>query len=231
MNIVLKKLVAAAPGFPILILLIESVTGWGSPGRPDRALAAEAALNLVPLLAFIAVGTLKMRQRHLADSLIQASFYIYLWGVLRWTLLPLPFADIYRSAADSSLMGEVLYRLNLMRHPGLGWINLVPFHKFEIYSPFHLQVTGNLGLLLPLGIFLPLLSRKVRTPFRVLAAAFLASLAIETMQLTFTLASPLYHRTFDVDDIMLNTLGAGLGYGLYRLAGALWTSLRRGAGG
>jgi glycopeptide antibiotics resistance protein len=67
---------------------------------------------------------------------------------------------------------------------------------------------GNIILFVPMGGFLLLLFRKrFRT---VIAIAFMASLCIELTQLFFHLFG--YYRFIDVDDVLLNTFGAGIGY-------------------
>ncbi len=70
-----------------------------------------------------------------------------------------------------------------------------------------LQLGGNVLLLAPLGVLLPLLSRRFRGVFRLTFCVALVSLAIETSQGTI-----IPGRSFDVDDILLNTLGGVLAY-------------------
>jgi len=70
---------------------------------------------------------------------------------------------------------------------------------------------GNIAGFIPLGILLPLLFRKLRTAFRTVALIFLISLAFETAQLILILG------VFDVDDLLLNTLGGAIGYLLFVL--------------
>ncbi|MFC5746426.1 VanZ family protein [Actinomadura rugatobispora] len=71
------------------------------------------------------------------------------------------------------------------------------------------QVGGNLLLLAPLGVLLPLLSARFRGPVRLGVLAVLLSLAIETVQGLAVLG-----RAFDVDDVILNALGVVLAYAL-----------------
>jgi len=67
---------------------------------------------------------------------------------------------------------------------------------------------GNIILFIPLGSFLLLLYRKrLRT---VIAIAFIASSFIELTQLFFHLFG--YYRFIDIDDVLLNTFGAFVGY-------------------
>ncbi|MHB0987327.1 MAG: VanZ family protein [Bellilinea sp.] len=95
--------------------------------------------------------------------------------------------------------------------------NLVPLVqtiRFLRYleNPFVIRnLLGNLILLAPMGIFLPLLFRKSRKFTVVLATGFLVTLAIEVFQLL------LRFRVFDIDDLIINTIGVALGYGLFKL--------------
>lgn len=89
----------------------------------------------------------------------------------------------------------------------LGWqpsINLIPFSDFG-EAGFAFQVCANAVMFLPLGFLLPLLWKRYRSGWRTILAGFLTSFSIEFMQL-------FYGRATDVDDLLMNTLGAALGY-------------------
>ena len=94
-------------------------------------------------------------------------------------------------------------------------LNLIPFrmmvHDWRIGgTPLVVNFLGNIVAFLPLGALLPMV-RQSRTRLRdvaLIAAGF--SMAIETMQYLFA------RRNADVDDVLLNTLGALFGYGLLR---------------
>ncbi|WP_010632056.1 VanZ family protein [Sporolactobacillus vineae] len=64
------------------------------------------------------------------------------------------------------------------------------------------NVAGNVALFLPLGLLLPALLRGRFRFLKTVASGFLFSLAIELVQ--YFIAS----RIFDIDDLLLNTLGA-----------------------
>lgn len=67
------------------------------------------------------------------------------------------------------------------------------------------NVVGNVALFLPLGLLLPALLRG-RFPLpKTVAAGFLFSLFIELIQYFFAA------RIFDIDDLLLNTIGTGTG--------------------
>jgi glycopeptide antibiotics resistance protein len=97
--------------------------------------------------------------------------------------------------------------------------NLVPFATMRIYlanldTPFwQSQAVGNVLLLLPVGLFGPLAIPWLSRWWRVLLVATVFSVSIELAQLAIP------DRSADVDDVMLNALGALLGYLLLRTLG------------
>lgn len=79
------------------------------------------------------------------------------------------------------------------------------------------QVLFNVALFVPLG-FIARTLLKLKLPLA-LALSFFATCLIETAQLTGLFgAYPFAFRTFDVDDILWNTLGGVVGWGLGHLA-------------
>ena len=71
------------------------------------------------------------------------------------------------------------------------------------------QVLSNVLLYLPLGLLLPLVWKRASW-WRVTAAGLALSLVTELVQ-------PVVGRSFDVDDLIANTLGALAGYGVFAL--------------
>lgn len=97
--------------------------------------------------------------------------------------------------------------------------NLVPFneiaryfHYFDVVGllAFLINIVGNVVAFLPFGFFLPIISRRSKKWYNTVMLGFGFSLALETMQLIFMVGS------FDVDDMILNTMGAALGFVLYQ---------------
>ncbi len=110
-------------------------------------------------------------------------------------------------------------------HSGIirqGWknANLRPFHTIRsFYNSRRLNagykminLGGNIIGFIPLGILLPLLFGPLDRPGRLLGTVFLISLGFESIQLLFGLGA------FDVDDMILNSLGGLTGYLFYRAA-------------
>lgn len=74
-----------------------------------------------------------------------------------------------------------------------------------------LNLFGNVAAFVPCGFFLPIISRRSRKWYNTILISFLFSLSVEIIQLVSKVGS------FDVDDMLLNTLGGVIGFVLYRL--------------
>ncbi len=105
-------------------------------------------------------------------------------------------------------------------HPALGQVvehNFIPLRTIAIYlgnpeSGFWIrQAIGNLLFLLPLGLLGPIALPGLDRWWRVLLVAAALSLAIEVAQLWIP------DRAFDVDDLLLNVIGAAIGYAIFSL--------------
>lgn len=93
-------------------------------------------------------------------------------------------------------------------------LNFVPFVNlmdYEVRREALLNVIGNSFLFLPMGIVFPIVYRKLNTHWKVIAAGVGTSLSIEILQLLF------FDRVTDIDDLILNSAGYLLGYGIYLL--------------
>ena len=81
---------------------------------------------------------------------------------------------------------------------------------------FRLMV-GNLAAFVPFGILLPLIVRTRWSAAVVLVGALWLSAAIELGQLAISYWIGFAYRSTDVDDVILNVLGAALGYLVFQL--------------
>ena len=70
------------------------------------------------------------------------------------------------------------------------------------------NVAGNAAMFIPGGIILPIVYRQLNSFGKTVAAGALISLCIEILQLPFP------SRASDIDDLILNTLGTAVGYGI-----------------
>jgi glycopeptide antibiotics resistance protein len=94
------------------------------------------------------------------------------------------------------------------------WLNWKPFVYLLDYPTVKeilLNLIGNTAMFIPLGIVWPSVFKKLNTHGKVIAAGFGTSLCIEILQL------PFYGRASDIDDLILNTTGFVIGYGIYLL--------------
>lgn len=102
---------------------------------------------------------------------------------------------------------------NLKLELNLNQINLIPFATIADYFKFGNKgisvknLVGNVVIFIPIGFFLPFLIERFRKKKVLLLASFVFSLSFETIQLLFPMLG-----SFDVDDLILNTLGALIGY-------------------
>lgn len=78
------------------------------------------------------------------------------------------------------------------------------------------NLIGNIGVFVPVGLAVPLLYQRYRNFFQVFLLSFEISLAAEVIQLIAKVG------TFDVDDLFLNTLGGCIGYALFVLCRHKW---------
>lgn len=99
--------------------------------------------------------------------------------------------------------------------------NLMPFKEIKRFWTYRqtldfwsvvLNLAGNIVAFIPFGAFLPRLFEKCRNFWLAMLFSFEFSLCVEIIQLVCKVGS------FDVDDILLNTLGGVLGFFAYRIS-------------
>ena len=74
-----------------------------------------------------------------------------------------------------------------------------------------LNLVGNVVAFVPFGMILPIMNRRFRSSFYMTFLTFEFSLIVELIQLVCKVGS------FDVDDLLLNTIGGILGYLIFAL--------------
>ena len=78
------------------------------------------------------------------------------------------------------------------------------------------QIFGNILLGLPFGVFVLFFLRKPKWWVLILLA-FSLTVAVEMSQFLMGLVAGNMYRNVDIDDIILNSFGTFLGYGVYKL--------------
>lgn len=93
--------------------------------------------------------------------------------------------------------------------------NLEPFKEIRRFWTYRetlgfkavfLNLAGNVLGFVPFGAILPVINSRCRSFLKIFLLSFEFSFIVESIQLVFKVGS------FDVDDILLNTLGGILGY-------------------
>jgi len=93
-------------------------------------------------------------------------------------------------------------------------INLVPLKyllDYLIMGEAVLNTVGNTAMFIPIGIIWPAVFKRLDSHKKVIAAGVGFSLCIEILQL------PFLDRVTDIDDLILNSLGFLMGYGIFLL--------------
>lgn len=124
-------------------------------------------------------------------------------GYLLMLVYFLFFAEEYGRAVNP----ESVYRYNLTPFAEIRrfWIYRNSLGMAAVYT----NIIGNILAFLPFGYILPIIMQRMRSGFLIILSGFGFSLIVELLQLWTRVGS------FDVDDLILNTLGAALGYGLF----------------
>ena len=108
--------------------------------------------------------------------------------------------------------------------------NVVPFREIKRFWIYREQLgvfavvtnlLGNVVGFVPFGFILPLIVRRARGFFLITLLGFALSLFVEVVQLITKVGC------FDVDDLILNTLGAAVGYILFAVCHLIDDQTRR----
>lgn len=145
----------------------------------------------IALIAGIIYATLQIRrgrQRSTGRIILSSLFVCYITGLLCLTLL-------------NSIIGDIYYFLFYHAPSGRShhWLtfeyDLIP----DFFHNFGAENLGNIVMFLPFGILYPLF-RQGSTWKRTLIDGFVITLGIELLQ-------PIFGRSFDINDIILNSVG------------------------
>ena len=133
--------------------------------------------------------------------------YICIIVVTRFTFFPF-----------SKVNGQVqplLFDASKIFPPRINLLPIVYLFDYPIFREALINFIGNTAMFIPLGIVWPSVFKQLDTHGKVIAAGVGYSLLIELVQLLF------FDRVSDIDDLILNSLGFLLGYGIYLLVKAI----------
>ena len=150
------------------------------------------APDLIVLLGLYLLLLGRWKKQGRRRVLVYTVFSVYMLGVLWVTILPvLSMPGIHHAYAP---------------------MNLEPFRDLRLgYGNAERQLLLNVLMTVPFGILWPVVRRGKAGVFRTVGAAFLLSLCIELVQPLLPTA-----RMSDITDLICNTAGGLIGYGLYR---------------
>ena len=147
--------------------------------------------------------------RHLISGFIPAAVALVLYFVILW-------AAKKKQAIGHIIVSFLLcfYLIGILTMTGVCLKGA--FAPRIVYIPFVDMIRGpvdtvlNILLFVPLGIFLPLLYDKFDRIGKIAFIGFLISLSVEIAQM-------FGYGATDINDLIANTIGACIGYGIYKL--------------
>jgi len=190
----MRKIVVLLPVFILALFYLKVTAGL----RDKTSLVFSVCIMFIIMI----IGVYRTKQESLLQACIQSSFLIYVFGVLTLT----GYFMLFRELASHGWWHKLLHRIQTKDK-----INLQPFLMFKQFQIASTQVIGNLVMLLPLGIYIPLLFPRLAGFFKVCIICLSVSVSIELMQLITNA------RSTDIDDVILNTSGAIVGYIIYKV--------------
>lgn len=161
----------------MLTMLFDYAVSFALENLPAMLIGTAAFL----LLRFLLCRAGRLTRHSLPHEIGLALFALYLSAVLSLTFLPLPF---FWGGGEFTLDSTLL---------------AIARGEYAAGSWVWAMLLGNVLMLVPFGLLVPLLWERLRG-WRVLPAGLGFILAVELLQ-------PLIGRSFDVDDILLNFLG------------------------
>ena len=132
--------------------------------------------------------------------------FIFYIGFIIYFLL---FSDWYGRSVEG--MQEYRYNLVLFKEIKRFWQYREQLGAYAMFT----NLFGNVLIFVPFGFFMPMAS-KYRSFFSAVFYSFVLSFCVETFQLIAKVGS------FDVDDLLLNTIGGFAGYIIFVLARGVW---------
>ena len=162
----------------------------------------EGAFTAIWLIIRIAIW-MKQKKIDFKREAVLLLMYINLAVILRFTFFPMSKLDGHIQPLVLDTAAVFPFRIN--------WMPLVNLFDYDSKRDLLLNVIGNAAMFVPSGIVLPIVYKGLNTHRKVISAGIGISLCIEILQL------PFYDRVSDIDDLILNTIGVIVGYGIYSL--------------
>lgn len=174
-----------------------------------------AAMLLVSFLWILVRAAVCINQKHISWKREAQLMLVYICIVVVMRFTFFPFSKV------GGRIQPLLFDAAAVFPPRINLIPFVNLLNYEIYKEMLINVIGNTTMFIPLGIVWPCVFKKLDTHAKVIAAGVGFSLCIEILQL------PFFDRVTDIDDLILNSVGFAVGYGIYLLVKAVKNYCRK----
>ena len=164
-----------------------------------------AAMLLVSFLWILVRAAVCINQKHISWKREAQLMLVYICIVVVMRFTFFPFSKV------GGRIQPLLFDAAAVFPPRINLIPFVNLLNYEIYKEMLINVIGNTTMFIPLGNVWPCVFKKLDTHAKVIAAGVGFSLCIEILQL------PFFDRVTDIDDLILNSVGFAVGYGIYLL--------------
>lgn len=185
----------------------------------DYIIPIQTAFLVFPFIAFLFTFPYMLYQYRkfgaipALRTIIVYSFILYLMSAYFLVILPLPPIDeVAHYTTPTMQLVPFQFIVEWINETHIVWNDIHTYIEI-INNPVIYQVLYNILMTLPFGIYLRYYFK--RNLLETIAFTFLLSLFFELTQLTGLYGIyPRAYRLFDIDDLIINTLGGLLGYAI-----------------
>lgn len=175
---------------------------------------------LLPILLFyiLITGVIAfVKKANFYACICNIAFAIYICFLLKITFFPIP------------IQKEAILGLQNANQE----YNFFPLHSIcriisenmDLPQILFLQICGNLFLLFPVGVYIPIIFKTCQSAKRMFITVLFLGIAIELMQHMLNMVIGFHYRNVDIDDVILNTLGGMIGYIVHRYVKPMYHSI------
>jgi glycopeptide antibiotics resistance protein len=167
--------------------------------------------NFIALItgSFIIIFSNQSRNKKIQMPISNTMLFImlcYFASLAAITIVPLPFSYTGKFVRSNVNLVPLVNTVENLVSPLKKRSSLLAKDVLE-------NIIGNILMFLPLGFLLPLANEKLASYKKIFLIAFGCSVSIELTQLISRLIHN--YRQIDIDDVILNTLGAIAGFYIY----------------
>ena len=164
-------------------------------------------IALIAGIIYAARQIRQRRQRSTGRIILSSLFVCYITGLLCLTLL-------------NSIIGDIYYFLFYHAPSGRShhWFTFEYDFIPDFFHNFGAENLGNIVMFLPFGILYPLF-KQGSTWKQTLIAGFVTTLGIELLQ-------PVFGRSFDINDIILNCVGVTASTAVFYILKMIFTTAK-----